>query len=46
MVQTTKKTTATKKGTQPAIAETPKPVALETAGRKKEGKEGGYSSYC
>ena len=39
MVQTTKKTTATKKGTQPAIAETPKPIALETAGRDKKGKE-------
>jgi chromatin remodeling complex protein RSC6 len=39
MVQTTKKTTATKKGTQPAIAETPKPAALETAGAAKKTKK-------
>lgn len=39
MVQTTKKTTATKKGTQPVIAETPKPAALETAGAAKKTKK-------
>ena len=39
MVQTTKKTTATKKGTQPAIAETPKPAIAETAGAAKKIKK-------
>ena len=39
MVQTTKKTTASKKGTQPAIPETPKPAALETAGASKKSKK-------
>ena len=39
MVQTTKKTTATKKGTQPAIAETPKPVLWKLAGAAKKAKK-------
>ena len=41
MVQTTKKTTATKKGTQAAVPETPKPVALATSAvpAKKTKKE-------
>ena len=39
MVQTTKKTTASKKGTQPIVPETPKPAALETAGASKKSKK-------
>lgn len=40
MVQTTKKTTATKKGTQAPVPETPKPVALATSAvPSKKGKK-------